>query len=51
MSSENPETEIQELPLPDWQRRLLDERIAKDDADPEAGSPWEEVKRRILDAL
>jgi putative addiction module component (TIGR02574 family) len=37
--------------LPDWQQRLLDERIAEDDADPEAGSPWEEVKQRILTSL
>ncbi|HEV2846586.1 MAG TPA: addiction module protein [Thermoanaerobaculia bacterium] len=38
-------------PIPDWQRQLLDERIAEDDADPEAGSPWEEVKQRILASL
>jgi putative addiction module component (TIGR02574 family) len=37
--------------LPAWQRELLDERIAEDDADPDAGSPWEEVKRRILATL
>ena len=35
-------------PLPDWQRSLLDERIAADDAEPEAGSSWGEVKQRIL---
>ena len=38
-------------PLADWQREILDERMAEDDADPEAGSHWEEVKRRILSAL
>jgi putative addiction module component (TIGR02574 family) len=37
--------------LPAWQQELLDERIAEDDADPDAGSPWEEVKRRILSTL
>ncbi|HEX5720088.1 MAG TPA: addiction module protein [Thermoanaerobaculia bacterium] len=37
--------------LPEWQRRILDERIAADDADPDAGSPWEEVKQRILASL
>jgi len=37
--------------LPDWQQRLLDERIAADDEDPEAGSPWPDVKQRILAAL
>lgn len=30
------------------QRALLDERIARDDAAPEAGSPWPEVRKRIL---
>jgi putative addiction module component (TIGR02574 family) len=51
MPWENPEADLQESPLPDWQRRLLDERMAEEDADPEAGSSWEEVKQRILDAL
>lgn len=37
--------------IPAWQRSLLDERISKDDADPDAGSPWPEVKERILSAL
>jgi putative addiction module component (TIGR02574 family) len=39
------------LSVPDWQQRLLDERIAEDEADPKAGSPWEEVKQRILSSL
>lgn len=34
--------------IPDWQKDILDERIRADDADPDAGAPWEEVKRRIL---
>jgi len=38
-------------PLADWQRQLLDERIAEDDAAPDSGSPWPEVKKRILAAL
>jgi putative addiction module component (TIGR02574 family) len=37
--------------LPEWQRQILDERIAADDAAPDAGSPWQEVKRRILASL
>jgi putative addiction module component (TIGR02574 family) len=37
--------------LPAWQREALDERLAADDAAPEAGSPWEEVKQRILSSL
>jgi putative addiction module component (TIGR02574 family) len=38
-------------PLPDWQRSLLDERIAADDAEPDAGSSWDEVRQRILSNL
>ena len=37
--------------IPEWQRDLLDERIAEGDADPDAGSPWDEVKQRILASL
>jgi putative addiction module component (TIGR02574 family) len=37
--------------LPAWQRQILDERIAADDAAPDAGSPWQEVKKRILSSL
>jgi putative addiction module component (TIGR02574 family) len=40
-----------QLPIPDWQRQLLDERIAEDDQEIHAGSPWPEVKRRILTQL
>lgn len=39
------------LPLPDWQRTVLDQRIAEDDAAPDAGSLWTEVKKRILATL
>ncbi len=37
--------------LPDGLREVLDQRIAEDDASPEAGSPWPEVKQRILSSL
>ncbi len=37
--------------LSDGLREVLDQRIAEDDADPEAGSPWPEVKSRILSSL
>jgi putative addiction module component (TIGR02574 family) len=37
--------------IPEWQKRLLDECIAEDDADLDAGSPWTEVKQRILASL
>jgi putative addiction module component (TIGR02574 family) len=35
------------VPLPEWQRRLLDERIAALDERPEEGSSWQEVEARV----
>ena len=43
--ADNPEPD--ELPIPDWHREELDRRLAEDDADPEAGAPWEEVRSRL----
>lgn len=37
--------------IPQWQRDLLDERLAEAEANPEAMEPWDEVKRRILSSL
>jgi putative addiction module component (TIGR02574 family) len=34
--------------LPEWQRNVLDEGIAEDDAGSDPGEPWEDVKRQIL---
>jgi len=48
---EHLESAADQPPIPDWQRQLLDERIAEDDADPEGGSPWEQVKQRIISSL
>jgi putative addiction module component (TIGR02574 family) len=48
---ESVEVTAQQPSLPDWQRQILDERIAADDENPEAGSPWQEVKQRILSSL
>ena len=36
------------VPLTDEQRRLLDERLEDLARDPDAGSPWPELKARIL---
>jgi len=43
--AEVPET----VELSDAQRKELDERLEKYHRDPEAGSPWEDVKKRILE--
>jgi putative addiction module component (TIGR02574 family) len=48
---ESLEQEAVQPALPDWQRRILEERIAAADAAPDEGSPWEEVKQRILSRL
>ncbi len=37
----------QSVPVPDWHRALLAERLAEDDADGEASESWAEVRRRI----
>jgi putative addiction module component (TIGR02574 family) len=48
---ESLEREPSSPPLSDWQQDLLDQRLAADDQHPDAGSPWDEVKRRILAGL
>jgi len=42
--ADNPE----EVPLTDAQREELERRLAAYDANPRAGSTWEEVKSRLL---
>ena len=36
------------VPIPDWHRHVLDERLADLEATPEAGRPWEEIKANLL---
>ena len=36
------------VPVPDWHRAILDERLADLDANPDAGRPWEEVRTELL---
>ena len=43
--------EASNLPLTDAQRRLLDERIADDDANPDDVEPWSTVRDDILRKL
>ena len=37
-------------PLTEEQKRILEERLAEYDADPDEGSSWEEVEARILNS-
>lgn len=39
------------VPISDELKAELDRRIADFEADPEAGSPWEDVRSRILQRL
>ena len=39
------------IPMPDWHRTVLDDRIAAHERNPEAARPWDEVKAELLDAL
>jgi putative addiction module component (TIGR02574 family) len=36
------------VPVPDWHREVLDERLADLEANPEASRPWEDVKADLL---
>ena len=42
------EAENGEIELTEGQKRELDRRLAAWRADPHAGSPWEEVKQRLM---
>jgi putative addiction module component (TIGR02574 family) len=44
-SLEEPNASPADLPIPQWQADLLDQRIEETKDDP--GTPWEEVKARI----
>jgi putative addiction module component (TIGR02574 family) len=35
------------LRIPEWHREEIERRLAAADADPAAGIPWEEVKKRL----
>ena len=43
---------IAEMPeaveVPDWHKRELERRLAEYHANPEEGSPWKEVRKRIV---
>ena len=45
------EEDAASLPLYDWQKKLLDERLVGARQNPDAWLTWEEVKARVLTAL
>lgn len=40
-----------EIPVPDWHRRVIDDRLAAHRADPAAAVPWDEVRQGLLEKL
>jgi putative addiction module component (TIGR02574 family) len=40
-----------EVPVPDWHREVLEERMQAYRADPAEGNPWEEARDEILGEL
>jgi putative addiction module component (TIGR02574 family) len=40
-----------EIPVPDWHRQILDERLAADEAHLQEGRTWEEVRDGLLRRL
>jgi len=45
--SVDPEDEARFLSIPDWQRRILDERLADIERNPNDEQTWEEVKAEL----
>ncbi len=41
----------EELQVPDWHQRILEERLAAHQADPDSARPWEEVRQEIAETL
>lgn len=35
------------LPVPEWHKKVLEQRLAADETDPEAARPWEEVRDEV----
>ena len=39
----------EDIPVPDWQKKLIDERLSQHEANPDDTVPWEEVRTRLLE--
>ena len=40
-----------EIPVPEWHREIIEDRLAAHRADPGAARPWNEVREELLDEL
>ena len=43
--------DVDTVPLADWQKQLLDDRLRDLERNPEAGIPWSQVRARVLRKL
>lgn len=41
----------EKVPVPDWHREVLDERLKDYEANPDAGESWDVVRERLRDKL
>jgi putative addiction module component (TIGR02574 family) len=41
----------EQVPIPDWHREVLDERLKDYEANPDAGESWDVVRERLRDKL
>lgn len=41
----------EQVPVPDWHREILDERLKDYEANPDAGESWDVVRERLRDKL
>lgn len=44
-------TDADAIPVPDWHREILDERLKDLDATPDAGDSWDVVQERLRASL
>jgi putative addiction module component (TIGR02574 family) len=41
----------EDIPVPEWHRRVLRERLARDEEHPDEALPWEDVRDEIFQTL
>jgi len=41
----------EQVPVPDWHRQVIAERLASYQANPNEGKPWDEFEREVIDEL
>jgi putative addiction module component (TIGR02574 family) len=43
--------DVNTVPLTEWQKQVLEKRLAAYEEDPDAGVPWEELRERLRSKL